>query len=142
MEKVMSVQRCTNLFRDMFPISLFVLMVMGALALSAPAQTFTVLHTFTGGGDGWGPFAGLTIDAAGNLYGSTTEFSADAAGTVFELKHRNGAWIFTMLSGNNGFGGRNPFGRPVIGPGGTLYGTTYYGGNGSCTELGCGTVYA
>ncbi len=108
----------------------------------AQAQTFTVLHTFTGGGDGWGPFAGLTIDAAGNLYGSTTEFTVNAPGTVFEMKRHDGGWIFTTLSAPNGFGGRNPFGRPVIGPGGTLYGTTYYGGDGFCTELGCGTVYA
>jgi uncharacterized repeat protein (TIGR03803 family) len=32
----------------------------------------TVLHTFTGGADGGGPFAGLTIDSAGDLYGAAT----------------------------------------------------------------------
>jgi hypothetical protein len=49
-------------------LTLFV-MVIG-LASLAQAQTLTVLHTFTGGADGAGP-VGLTIDAAGNLYGTT-----------------------------------------------------------------------
>ncbi len=125
--------------RGMLLLAVF---TMVATASIVQAQTFTVLHTFTGGADGWGPFAGVTVDSSGNLYGTTTEFSASAAGTVFELKHRNGAWIFSSLSNFPGVGGRNPFGRPVIGPGGALYGTTYYGGNGFCTELGCGTVYS
>lgn len=35
------------------------------------AGNYTVLHTFTGPGDGAGPYAGLISDAAGNLYGTT-----------------------------------------------------------------------
>jgi uncharacterized repeat protein (TIGR03803 family) len=30
----------------------------------------TVLHSFTGGADGYGPLAGVILDSAGNLYGS------------------------------------------------------------------------
>lgn len=37
---------------------------------AAQAQTFSVLHTFTGGSDGGGPYGGLTEDAAGNFYGT------------------------------------------------------------------------
>ena len=39
---------------------------------AAQAQTFKVLHTFTGGPDGANPYAGLTMDNAGNLYGTPT----------------------------------------------------------------------
>jgi hypothetical protein len=42
-----------------------------ALALAAQAQTLAVLHTFTGGTDGAKPI-GLAMDAAGNLYGTTS----------------------------------------------------------------------
>jgi hypothetical protein len=41
-------------------------------AAQSLAQTLTVLRNFTGGADGGGPIVGLTIDAAGNLYGTTT----------------------------------------------------------------------
>jgi hypothetical protein len=37
------------------------------------AQTFTVLHAFTGGADGAQPEMGITMDADGNLYGSAAE---------------------------------------------------------------------
>ena len=47
------------------------------------AQTFTVIHNFTNGGDGGDPDNRLTIDAARNLYGTTN--SAPAYGTVFKL---------------------------------------------------------
>ncbi len=41
-------------------------------AATQQAQTFTVLHTFTGmQQDGASPYAGVTIDRAGNLYGTT-----------------------------------------------------------------------
>ena len=37
---------------------------------AAQAQTYTVIHNFTGGQDGATPMAGLTMDRAGNLYGT------------------------------------------------------------------------
>src|ERR1019366_296643 len=83
--------------------------------------------------------AGLTLDRAGILYGTTTE---GLLGTVFQLKRTDGSWILNTL---NGFGvnqqdARFPLGRVVFGPDGTLYGTTLYGGSGHCSG-GCGTVY-
>jgi uncharacterized repeat protein (TIGR03803 family) len=45
-----------------------------------------VLHSFNHNGrDGVNPYAGLIVDAAGNLYGTTAEGGADNDGTVFEL---------------------------------------------------------
>ncbi len=55
--------------------------------------TQTVLYSFLGGADGSNPTGGLVRDAAGNLYGTTTEGGAlvgttpcvYGCGTVFEL---------------------------------------------------------
>lgn len=107
-------------------------------AMTVSAQTFQVIHSFTGGGDGFQPFAGLTLDQGGNLYGTTTQY---VLGTVFEMKHRNGSWIFSTLYQFD-IGRYIPQGRVVQGPGGALYGTTNVGGSDNCFEFGCGTVYA
>jgi len=45
----------------------------------------TVLHHFAGGMDGAGPNAGLLLDRAGNLYGTTTGGGPYGEGTVFRL---------------------------------------------------------
>jgi len=43
------------------------------------------LHTFMGGSDGANPSNGLTLDAKGSLYGTTTAGGSSNAGTVFKL---------------------------------------------------------
>jgi uncharacterized repeat protein (TIGR03803 family) len=111
---------------------------------SAQAQTYKVIYSFTGGADGASPEAGLTMDRAGNLYGTT--FAGGAGfGTVFELRHLRSGWIFSPLhlfaGGPNDGGG--PVARVVFGPEGNLYGTTSGGGQ-RCPGLpynGCGTVF-
>src|SRR5579864_9348460 len=45
--------------------------LLALVATTAPAQTFTVLHTFHGGQDGIWPRARLVQDASGRLYGTT-----------------------------------------------------------------------
>ena len=104
-------------------------------AVMAQAQTFTVLHNFTNGLDGAHPYTGLTIDRAGNLYG-TAEYGGSQAndchivsgcGTVFELVHQGAGFIFRPLYQFQGFpsgDGANPQGRVIVGPDGALYGTT------------------
>ena len=104
-------------------------------AHSAQAQTYTVIHTFTGGGDGAYPVVGLTMDAAGNLYGTAGEGGSTGNGTVFKLKHSGSGWVLIPLySFQGGNDGSYPFGRVAIGKNGTLYGTTAdAGGRGSGT---------
>src|SRR5579872_1117514 len=63
----------------------------------------TVLYAFTGGNDGAFPWAGLVLDKAGNLYG-TTQTTAGGNGDVFELKQSNENWSFSVLYT---FGGDN-----------------------------------
>ncbi len=113
---------------------------------SASAQTFTVLHTFTGGGDGALPGAGLTMDEGGNFFGSTESGGAagpNSYGTVFKLSHTRSGWSLNPLysfAGNDD--GASPAARVVIGPDGTLYGTTSAGGSGGCGGGGCGTIFS
>jgi uncharacterized repeat protein (TIGR03803 family) len=49
------------------------------------ANNVTVIYSFTGGSDGSGPYAGLILDAKGDLYGTTTAGGAFGGGTIFKL---------------------------------------------------------
>ncbi|MGO9302994.1 MAG: choice-of-anchor tandem repeat GloVer-containing protein [Candidatus Korobacteraceae bacterium] len=102
----------------------------------AHAQTFTVLHTFSGS-DGAYPFGTLTMDRDGNLYGTTYNGGSGCngigCGTVFKLTHKNSGWILTPLYNfQGGDDGEFPTGGVTIGPDGDLYGTTNVGGGGPC----------
>lgn len=132
--------------------SLALLLALTALAMQAvQAQTFTVLHSFTRGQDGANPWGGLTIDHAGNLYGTTTQGGSSncqgGCGAVFKLAQRNSGWTLSPLYVFNGApDGAYPEGRLIFGHDGRLYGTTGQGGlhnsNGFCEMLGCGTIFA
>ncbi len=105
------------------------------------AQTFTVLHTFTGANDGGKPAASLTLDGAGNLYGTASYGGGHGMGTVFKLTNRPSGWTLANLySFTGGSDGAKPNAGVIFGPDGSLYGNTYAGGNPAC-EGGCGTVY-
>lgn len=87
---------------------------------SAQVQTYSIIHNFTGGDDGATPRAGLTIDAAGNFYGTTAE-GGTGYGIVFELKRSGSGWVLTPLySFTGGNEGAHPWGRVAIGKDGTL----------------------
>src|SRR5579863_9118559 len=108
-----------------------------------------VLYSFTGGTDGGDPAAGLVLNKAGNLYGTTVVGGNGAAcsggcGTVFELtKNSGGKWTETVLYNfQAGSDGKNPYGGVTIDAKGDLYGTTVSGGSGgTCSGDGCGTIY-
>jgi uncharacterized repeat protein (TIGR03803 family) len=94
----------------------------------------TVLHNFSGASDGEGPLAGVIVDMAGNLYGSTSSGGASGFGTAFEV-HKNGK--FTLLhTFTGGTDGKYLDGGLILDPKGRIYGTTINGGTG-----GYGTVW-
>jgi uncharacterized repeat protein (TIGR03803 family) len=92
--------------------------------------TETVLHSFGNGSDGANPYAGLIIDANGNLYGTTLAGGIHTAGTAFELSPRQGGgWTETILhSFGNGTDGNSPYAGLIFDASGNLYGTTLEGG--------------
>jgi uncharacterized repeat protein (TIGR03803 family) len=90
---------------------------------TAHAQTYSVIHTFTGPNGGAFPVAGVTL-RGGNLYGTTTEGGQPYAyGNVYELMRVGDNWLPTQLyiftKGSDGYGAQA---RPVFGPDGHLYG--------------------
>jgi hypothetical protein len=115
----------------------------------------TVLHTFTGGKDGREPWAGLTFDKAGNLYGTTTRGGDThckgrtpyGCGVAFKLTPTaEGPWTESVIHTfeTTGTGGYLPYGGLTFDSGGNLYGTAYLGGDNSVScfgDSGCGVVY-
>ena len=74
---------------------LILLTLFTSLIPAVHAQTFSVIHSFTGGTDGRRPAAGVTI--RGNaLYGTT--FGYANCGTVYQLTHSGSNWLFSTLA--------------------------------------------
>jgi uncharacterized repeat protein (TIGR03803 family) len=123
---------------------ILLLLLMNLTALPAQAQSYLVLYTFTGGADGAGPYAGLTRDRAGNLYGTAQGGGAYGNGKVFKLTPKGKGWVFSPLySFRGGTDGASPSARVIFGPDGSLYGTTSKGGLQQCISGNqtCGTVF-
>jgi uncharacterized repeat protein (TIGR03803 family) len=100
--------------------------------------TEQLLHSFTST-DGAGPFAGLTFDAHGNLYGTTASGGTGGRGTLFELQPAlGGGWTQKVLHNfsNDGTDGYTPYAGVILDAAGNLYGTTSAGGT-----YNHGTVY-
>ena len=97
------------------------LAILFVLTVAAQAQTYGVLYTFAGGNDGAGPYAGLTMDKAGNMYGTTHSGNSGTNwGNVYELKHKGSGWIYNPLGV---FDGTLSAGV-TFGPDGLLYSTS------------------
>jgi uncharacterized repeat protein (TIGR03803 family) len=99
----------------------------------------TILHSFTSSGDGSFPSSELTVDEAGNLYGTTLVGGANNLGAVYQLSppaSEGDTWTETVIFSFSGSDGTLPFGRLEMDQNGVIYGTT--DGGGSLLE---GTVY-
>jgi uncharacterized repeat protein (TIGR03803 family) len=106
-----------------------------ALPGMRPGRKFKMLHLLPGN-----TYAGLLLDSADNLYGTTVGGGAYERGTVFELTYSsNGSWIKHVLHDfAGGKDGEYPYASPIFDAAGNLYGTTRYGGasgNGTVFEL-------
>ena len=105
-----------------------------------------LLHTFGYPSDGGGgPYGAITVNADGNLYGTTLGEGAHNAGVVYRLTRQGPfSWRETVLYAfAGGADGNYPVGV-TFGPDGDLYGVTLVGGNLSaaqCGLFGCGTIF-
>ena len=95
--------------------------------------TLNTLYGFSGGADGGGPYAGVILDAAGNLYGTTvsggvSDCRGDPCGAVFELSNLGSGWAETVLYAFTGDDGAYPYAGLVMDKKGNLYGMAQSGG--------------
>jgi uncharacterized repeat protein (TIGR03803 family) len=103
------------------------------------AWTEEVLHSFGKGDDGADPVAGVSFDAKGNLYGTTSAGGTSGNGTVFQLKPSKSEWAEKIL---HDFELKDDGGVPYAGivvDGDNLFGAATDGGQGGSS--GGGTVF-
>ncbi len=109
--------------------------------------TPTVVWAFTCFNDGKNPHGGVTLDAAGNIFGTTTAGGfgnpcvGDGCGVIYRISAKSHGLrvLYDFSGGKDGFG---PGGRVVFDAHNNLYGTTPDGGKpNGCNGQGCGVVY-
>jgi uncharacterized repeat protein (TIGR03803 family) len=106
------------------------------LTQSGGTWSRSTLYSFSGGSDGKFPDAGVTFDAAGNLYGTTQEggnttCSSYGCGVLFKVTPESGgSWSFSAVHAFSGYprDGNLPYAGVVMDSAGNLYGTTAGGG--------------
>lgn len=107
----------------------------GTVFKLTPSGVETILHSFGGDSeDGAFPFAGVILDAQGNLYGTTASGGAYNRGTVFKVTP-SGQETILLTFGGSVFGS-NPWAGLIFDKHGNLYGTTRAGG-----QYGQGEVF-
>jgi uncharacterized repeat protein (TIGR03803 family) len=103
---------------------------------SLSSGTLTTLVSFDGDtvpADGMFPTAGVSLDANGNLFGTTSQGGTFSDGIVYKY---SSIGALTTLATFNGSNGQFPEGNLVFDSAGKLWGITHQGGN-----PGYGTVY-
>jgi uncharacterized repeat protein (TIGR03803 family) len=94
-------------------------------AVTINGTVFTNLHSFTGGGDGANPYAGLIV-SGNTLFGTAGNGGKLFAGTLFAVT-TNGMGFTTVHTFTNHPDGDSPHAGLIL-SGNTLYGTTGGGG--------------
>jgi uncharacterized repeat protein (TIGR03803 family) len=100
------------------------------------AYTESVLHSFGSGTDGERPQAGVTLDSAGNIFGTTSLGGTNGTGTVFEITTDGSERVLYDFGPTSGTDGQQPYATVILDSAGAIYGTTISGGT-----AGGGTVY-
>lgn len=143
--------------------------IYGATVAGGPANAGTIyeltpstngpwmhktLYAFKGGtSDGAAPYASITFDSSGNIYGTTAGGGAHyecsgvyktGCGTLYKLTASGGRYVSKLLWSFDGTDGALPFARVTLDAGGHIFGTTTEGGlnNNECAYgTGCGNAF-
>jgi uncharacterized repeat protein (TIGR03803 family) len=117
----------------------------GAVFKVDSAGTETILYSFTGGSDGALPYGGLLRNSSGLLYGTasaggitTGNCFPSGCGVVFLVTPAGKEVVLHSFTGSPD--GASPYASLIADSSDNLYGTTYNGGAGGCTN-GCGVVF-
>jgi uncharacterized repeat protein (TIGR03803 family) len=117
----------------------------GTVFKMTPAGAYSILYNFGATAtDGQNPFAGVVVDAAGNLYGTTLGGGAYSDGTVYKLTPTGTETIFHSFDSNN-LDGEAPRLPVTLDKKGNVLGATSYGGNrenGTIFEVSASGVYS
>ncbi|MGA2133430.1 MAG: choice-of-anchor tandem repeat GloVer-containing protein [Bryobacteraceae bacterium] len=100
-----------------------------------PAGHETVLYNFLGGSDGANPYAGVVLDSAGNIYGTTLLGGTANMGVVYKIDPSGQETVLHTFTGGY-VDGYWPYAGVILDSSGNLYGTTFRGG-----ALDSGSVY-
>lgn len=121
----------------------------GTIYRLAPDGTETILHTFKHFHEGLAPEEPPTLDASGNLYGTTSAYGEmhphrcayhDGCGTLFKLAPDGGFVVLHAFTG--GSDGAHPSSPLILDGAGNLIGATGTGGDAHCQPvMGCGTIF-
>ena len=103
-------------------------------ALPAWAQTYKIIYAFPDQ-DNLGAGSALVRDQMGNLYGGGYG-PTYGPGVIYKISPAGAYTVLHKFTGSDGDGAD----ALTLGPAGTLYGTSYYGGLNSCPN-GCGVLF-
>lgn len=114
------------------------LVCCAAVAITATAQTFNTVASFTGS-NGENPNRILLLQGtAGDIYGTTTFGGAPNLGTIFSLTRQGSLQTIHAFDGADG---ALPVGGLIQAADGNFYGSTAYGGASGACYMGCGTIF-
>jgi uncharacterized repeat protein (TIGR03803 family) len=112
--------------------------VVFKLTASGGTWAETVIHAFTSSAGA----NALTLDAAGNIYGTTNAGGKYGGGLMYMLEH--GTWTQTVFKAlcslQDCADGGYPTGRLLLDASGNIFGTTIDGGDNCSQQDGCGGV--
>jgi uncharacterized repeat protein (TIGR03803 family) len=117
----------------------------GSVFTVTPTGKLHIIHSFTGGSDGWYPQSNL-VDVSGTLYGTVSYGELGTCpplgcGGIYAIDSSGNEKIVWRFGGSSG-DGVHPSG-PLAVINGIVYGTTQEGGSSACRfGRGCGTIFA